>query len=459
MVLEKKQEKRYTGILLLLVFAGSLFLLSFISYSDGDDSFFRQYCTSMGLGEYLKWRYETWTGRMISEALMHMFFNMDLWVWRIVNAAMITALPLLLAVLQKKVSEGESILLSVFASIPFFLLLDIQTLGYSCVWITGSMNYLWPDVCGLIALCSVAVFLRGEKPGWQEVIAVPAAIIAAMSSEQMGAVLLAFEVLCMAALIWQKKAVPKMLAAQTVVTALAFAISSMAPGNALRVEESIEAYLPQFEALTLGERAFMLVQWLASSFANENAVFLAAIWIGTFIILSGRIKTAAGAKRVRTFFYMGFSVIGTLAVLASKLGLKWISDLGLNLSEMTGCMTQIPTAEMMKTEQWTAMIFWIAALLVTFFLLWDITDRNGIVLFTYLGAIASEAVMILSPTIYSSGARVFFLTGVMLMFIILTLLENLRKEKLGIPYAAILVVMGVANFLWQIPKLLVMITG
>ena len=34
MNLEKKQEKRYMGILLLLVFAGSLFLLSFISYSD-----------------------------------------------------------------------------------------------------------------------------------------------------------------------------------------------------------------------------------------------------------------------------------------------------------------------------------------------------------------------------------------------------------------------------------------
>ena len=80
-------------------------------------------------------------------------------------------------------------------------------------------------------------------------------------------------------------------------------------------------------------------------------------------------------------------------------------------------------------------------------------------MFTYLGAIASEAVMILSPTIYSSGARVFFLAGVMLMFIILSLLENLRKEKLGIPYAAILVVMGIANFLGQIPRLLMMITG
>ena len=54
---------------------------------------------------------------------------------------------------------------------------------------------------------------------------------------------------------------------------------------------------------------------------------------------------------------------------------------------------------------------------------------------------------------------VFFLAGVMLMFIILSLLENLRKEKLGIPYAAILVVMGIANFLGQIPRLLMMITG
>ena len=459
MNLEKKQEKRYMGILLLLVFAGSLFLLSFISYSDGDDSFFRQYCTSMRLGEYVKWRYETWSGRVVSEALLYWFFNMDLWVWRIVNAGMITTLPLLLTVLRKKVSAGEGILLSGIVSMTLFVLLDIQAFGYASIWITGSMNYLWPDVCGLIALCIVADFYHEKKPGWLTVPAILCALIAAMSSEQMGAVLLAFEVLCMAALIRRKKSVPKMLMIQTVVTVVAFAVSSMAPGNALRVAESIEIYLPQFETLTLGEKAFMLVQWLASSFANENAVFLAAIWIGAFLILLGRIQKVEGAKRVQTFFYMGFSAIGILAVLASKLGLKWFSDLGLNLSEMTGCITQIPAADMLGTRQWMAIIFWLVALLITFFLLRNITDRNGIVLFTYLGAIASETVMILSPTIYSSGARVFFLAGVMLMFIILSLLENLRKEKLGIPYAAILVVMGIANFLGQIPRLLMMITG
>ncbi len=459
MILEKKREKWYIGILLFLIFVSSLFLLSFISYSDGDDSYFYQFCTSMKLGEYIKWRYETWSGRVISEALLHVFFNMDLWAWRIVNAGMIAALPLLLTLLQKKVSAGESMLLCAVASITIFLLMDIRTLGYSCIWITGSMNYLWSDVCGLIALCAVTGFLSEKKTGWLEVIAIPAGIIAAMSSEQMGAVILAFEGLCMLALLLQKKNISKMLIIQTAMTVLAFVVSSTAPGNALRVAESIEAYFPQFETLTFGERFFVLIQWLLSSYANENAVFLAAIWVGAIFILYGRVKDTEGAKRIRILFYLGFSMVGILVVLASKLGFKGITNLGLKLSEMTGCVTQVPSADMLGTGQWLVMVYWLVALIVTFFVLWEITDRNGIALFTYLGAIASEAVMILSPTIYSSGERVFFLTGLMLMFLVLVLLERLQKKNLGILYVALLIVMGIANFIAQIPELLAMIIG
>ena len=54
---------------------GCIMVYSASSYSAlknyGDAAFFLEYCGSMGLGEYLKWRYETWTGRMISEAFMH----------------------------------------------------------------------------------------------------------------------------------------------------------------------------------------------------------------------------------------------------------------------------------------------------------------------------------------------------------------------------------------------------
>lgn len=456
---EKRRDKIYIGILLFLIFGGSLSLLSFISYSDGDDSFFRIYTNAMGFWEYLKWRYETWSGRVIAEAMLYGFFHVDLWAWRIVNAGMLAMLPLLLAVLQKKVTNGARIALSFTVAATIFFLLDIKAFGYACIWMTGSMNYLWPDVCGLAVLCVVADFLQEKKTGWLTAASILCAIIASMSSEQMGAVLLAFEVLCAAALIWQKKQIPKMLVVQIFLTTAAFAVSGAAPGNALRVAESVEMYLPQFETLTLLERAFMLVQWLASSFANENAVLLAGIWIGALFILSQRRKKETGVKRVHTSIYMGCSIVGILAVLFSRLGVTAISDLGLDLSAMTGCVAEVPTAEMLTGGQWMVLIFWLAALIYNIFLLWDITEKKGIVFFTYLGAIASEAVMILSPTIYSSGARVFFLTGVMLMFLVLIILEELRKVNLGVPYAAVLVVLGIANFLQQVPRLLMMIDG
>lgn len=453
MVLEKKHEKLYMGILLFLVFAGSLSVLSFISYSDGDDRFFYRYCTSMELGTYLKWRYETWTGRMIAEGWMHFFFNRNLWGWRIVNAGMLAMLPFLLTLVQKKVNASERMFLSAAAAIACYLLLDIKTLGYSCVWMTGSMNYLWPDVCGLAALCATADYLNGKKTGRLSVLALFFAVTAAMSSEQMGAVLLAFEVLTIGALIRQKKALPKMLAVQTFLTAAAFAVSGMAPGNELRVTESIETYLPQFGQLSFGERAFVLLQWLVSSFANENAFLLAALWLGAAILLARKLN---GGKK---FFYIGFAAAGTALVLLSKCLWKELADVGLNLSEMTECVEQIPTADALGTGKWLVLIGWLAALVLTFFLLWETAEKKAIVLFTYLGAIASEAVMILSPTIYASGERVFFLTDVMLIFLILMLLEQMPGRKRRIGYTLSLLGFGIVNFLLQAPELLALAAG
>ena len=54
---EKKwQWKKVHSVgLLALLYVGCLLVLSFISYSDGDDAFFLEYCNSMGLIAYLKW--------------------------------------------------------------------------------------------------------------------------------------------------------------------------------------------------------------------------------------------------------------------------------------------------------------------------------------------------------------------------------------------------------------------
>ena len=467
-------KKVHIVALLILLYAGCLLVLSFIGYSDGDDAFFLEYCGSMGLFEYLKWRYEVWTGRMISEGFMHIFFNLDLWVWRVVNAGMLVALPMALVSLKNKVVPAQAeqtksdkngvYLVSLIMAILTYVLLNMKSLGYSAVWITGSMNYLWPMVCGVISLCVVADVTFGKNialPVWKYVVASVCAVIAAMSSEQMGAVLLAFEVACIAEKVWKKKQLQIGLIIQSIVTLGAFLISSLAPGNELRIVAAIEYNMPQFETLSLGERFFILVQWLVSSFANENAVFLIAIWVLGILLLGVNLKSGkpAGKQALRAKVYVVGAVIFVIVALAGKCGLTPVNDIGINLAELSGLVERVPKAADMSAAQWIALAWWIFAMAFTLFFLWEVTNGKLVILLTYMGAVACEVILIFSPTIYSSGERVFFLTGLMLMFIVMVLYEKLPKGKMRVLYVSVLLVFGVGNLLLQAMELLAMIAG
>ena len=463
-------KKVHIVMLLSLVFIGSLSVLSFIGYSDGDDAFFLEYCGSMGLGEYLKWRYETWTGRMISEALMHIFFNADLWVWRIVNAGMLVALPTALAALKRNVLVNNSPrsestqygawLVGLLLALLTYAFLDIKAFGYSAIWITGSMNYLWPMVSGLVSLGIVAetAFGTGDISNVKYIVAWLCAVIAAMSSEQMGAVLLAFEIISIAEKVWKKKKVQMKFVILAAVTLGAFLLSSLAPGNALRIESAIEHNMPQFEQLTFGERFFLLAQWLVSSFANENAVFLIAIWLVGILLLVIRLKEDILTPK-ETLCVKGYVIAAGVflcVAVAGKCGVGRLNDIGINLAEMTGLIEQVPQVTEMTMLQWRALVWWLFAMLFTLFFLWKVSRGKCLVILTYMGAVASEVILIFSPTIYSSGERVFFLAGIMLMFLVMMLYEALPKGKVRVYYVSSLVVLGIVNLVLQAGELLTM---
>lgn len=470
---KKKWEckKVHIAALLILLYVVSLFVLSFIGYSDGDDVFFLEYCRNMKFLEYLGWRYETWTGRMASEAVMYLFFNLDLWAWRIVNAGMMAVLPVVLVVLKMRIvpvdtelSENGRLFLSLIMAMLVYLFLDIKAFGYSTIWITGSMNYLWPVVCGMVALCVVAGAAFGIRKEngmsvWKFLLAVVCALAATMSSEQMGAVLLAFEMICIVFKISKRQSVGGGIAVLTVVTMGAFAISSFAPGNELRIAVAVEQNMPQFEALGLGERAFILIQWLVSSFANENAAFLIAIWLVGILLLWEKMRenVAEGKKVTSLKLPLITGTVFLCVAILGKCGVTIVNDMGVKLAELTWLVEQVPQAADMSLVQWMALVWWILALIFTAYFLWKVSNRSLLILLIYLGAVASEGIMIFSPTIYSSGERVFFLAGLMLWIIAMLLYEKLPKGKMRVFYMSVLICIGVGNFVLQIPELMTML--
>ena len=114
------------------------------------------------------------------------------------------------------------------------------------------------------------VFDTGAFSNRQLIYALPCSVIAAMSIEQMGAVLLAFEGLSILSLLLQKKRIPVAIWIQTVITFAAFVILFMAPGNDVRVASEIATWMPGYKELSVGKHLFMTIQWMLSSFANAG---------------------------------------------------------------------------------------------------------------------------------------------------------------------------------------------
>ena len=110
----------------------------------------------------------------------------------------------------------------------------------------------------------------------------------------------------------------------------------------------------------------------------------------------------------------------------------------------------VPSMAVMTREVILAMIWWAAALLFTLPFLWRVSKKHITLMLAYLAGIASEAIMYCSPTMYASGARVYYLTDLLYLFIILTLAFSLKKKRWRNGFYVGLLVAGVWNLVWQV---------
>lgn len=472
------------------MFAAAALILGLVGYSDGDDAYFYRYTHSMGFFEYLGWRYETWVGRMTAEALVYITFHLGLPFWRTVNALMLVLLPLgviYLAVRAARVPDGtlrgwkyrlpvchgkrydEIGLLVAAAAVAGYFMMSAQTLGYAAVWVNGSIFYTWSFTCGIWALTTFADFVFCENPPtdgaskglhmsmegcrkWKFLYAIPCAVVASMSIEQMGAVLLVFEVLGVIYGICKWRRVHPLLLAQALVTLAAFAVLFMAPGNDARVAAEITNWMPQYETMTFLEHLFITLHWLLSSFANENKLFLCIIWmVGSLLLLQ---------KKERSVFDWGllfFAVAFTMVALLPYVGVTSFSDMGMQYLDITKCIYEVPTSDKLTGMQAFAMAWWSTALVYTFVFLWRVSGCQITLLLAYLAGIASEAIMFFSPTMYASGGRVYYLTDILYLFMMFALAFGVSDVKRRNGIYILCVVLGILNFFNQMPVFVMML--
>ena len=84
-------EKKWVPCAVLAFFVVCFFgVFCLIRYSDGDDAIFDEMVSTRSFFDYLKFRYETWTGRMGGESMVYVVFRCGgIWFWRVANALMV----------------------------------------------------------------------------------------------------------------------------------------------------------------------------------------------------------------------------------------------------------------------------------------------------------------------------------------------------------------------------------
>lgn len=477
-----KKIKKY-WVFWILMFAAALIILSSRGYSDGDDVFFYEYAHSMGFLEYLGWRYENWVGRMTGEALVYLTFHLGLPFWRVINAGMLVLLPLGVIYLARRAArvpegtlcgwkyrqcacEGESdrhLELGIAAAaVAMYFMMSAQTVGYAAVWVNGSIFYTWTFACGIWALSTFADFVFSENPpaaaggkihfsmeGCEVkkfIYAIPCAVIATMSIEQMAAVLLVFEALGVLYGICKWYRVHPLLLLQFAATAVSFLVLMMAPGNEVRVAAEITNWMPQYETMPFGQHLFIVIHWLLSSFANENKLFLCAVWVvGILLLLQKKNKTTTD---------WGMAAIAAVFLVAALLpyaGITQFSDMGMKYINIERCVDEVPTAAVFSSMSLFVMVWWGIALIYTFVFLWRVSGCQITVLLAYLAGIASEAILFFSPTMYASGARVYYLTDILYLFVVLCLALGLRDKRWQMSAYGVCAAFGLLNFVSQLP--------
>lgn len=439
------------AFLMLLVFAKR-------TVTPGDDEWFSAILNDAFNGnliDYLHHRYTSWTGRIVIESIMVPMFGCNLWLWRVLNTMMtvILAFGIYKLIPYKYVdemTEGKRLLIKSIICISIFTIhKDVFLTAIS--WITGSFNYLWPVACSLLVMLPFknALFKENFNKKWY-IILVFATILGA-NMEQASLVILCFALLTNIYLIIRDKKVRVDLVIFNIFIAVNTGILFLAPGNYARSASETITWFGQWDMISLPTKVMMGTNlFLDHIFRNE--IILMAVLVGlTNIVIWKKykdilIKALAAIPMIVVIIKIVEKVFKILNVSTELFIFKLFSVQNLNILNFDDIKLFLPTSILLCT---------LLIIPVMFLLIFDKIEMKCLSAILYLAAICSALSISVSPTIYASGTRVFFVTDILIIVIsALILNEFLRRWRVNIYLILVFLILFANSFMLYVIKIL-----
>ena len=412
----------YRGIAILFVLQLILFFaIKPIRY---DDAFYIESITGVPILSFVFSRYQDWTSRVLIESMLGFIFRFSKYIWTFGTVICMTLIGYSMSKLFVKKENKKELIMMVLWLVVLYPIERMSSAG----WAATTVNYIWPMAFGLFSLISIRKAWDKERIKPLIGILYILATIFACNQEQVCAVLLVTYILFTIILtVRDKKKVSLFMYLQTIITIISIIFILTTPGNAIRKEEEIVTYFPNFNSMSIVEK---IVLGITTTMGEMLVKYSITFTIFTFMILmyiwnnyKDRLVRGISAVPFTASIVLSY---GSYITENISVTVQWIRN---NFVKETTLLSPVTYTYLGSYVELIISLAVIVCIFVSLLLIFN-KPKNNIAFYIFGCGLVTRLIMGFSPTIFVSKNRTcIFLEFACLICTLLIWQEFIKKAE------------------------------
>ncbi len=344
--------------------------------------------TNSSLSDYLVMRWNTWTSRIVIEAIMVPLTMLNGVIWKFLNVLIWVNIVIMIVKIFEIENDEDCYLLCLILLL-FYPIMHMSSAG----WIATSLNYSWPLSIGLYILYYVKRIVEKKNISVVGYILAIIGSFFAFNQEQMCAIATVILLLSIIKAFFEKAKWISIIPFFLISIMNLFAVV-IAPGNALRKEIEIANWMPEYSNYNLLEKLYLGFQNMMNHFCCTPNIILGIFVATIFVIYIKKNKSIASY------------IIGYFPILYLTIFIVFPDN-----NPITTVFSGLNSIETIKSisgvVNFILAVAFVVCLLLQCISIFDDIEKKIIIVLILGAGFCSSIVLGFSPTLYASGERIF----------------------------------------------------
>ena len=425
------------------IFFAVIFGLLLIKYKPvTDDILFKSVLKEQGILGFIKSQYFTWNSRL-STTIITAIIGYNLYFWKIVNIVVcflfLKSFSLYYGenISQKDKWETDKVLfVCVFMFMP-------QTITTTFIWMSGTLPYLWPLTAFIYAIHPFYkfIFFKNIEISKKQWVGYYFAMFIASYVEQEFLIILFLGLLSIVVIFKNKKIIKQKrweVFCFYVFFLINFIIARVSPALRMRTLNSMYWY-PNWENMTFIYRFYEVINF-ANKYIIDGFNMLFFIFVLFLSILIYKKYKYNVKVLYLPLFYFILKIVPIDSIMLNINGWNFNVNQNRGISSsfyndllnffLFDVMKVIQNIKLSRREYIPSIITFSIIIFISFILYEVFEDKKEKVLYflVYWAGIFSVYILMFIPSIYAIGSRIFLMTNICIVFLIMRIYLKLKKE-------------------------------